>query len=118
DKLSLAVNYSDKTAVSTFSFADGAVAAVLKKDHPANQLLSYASISDGSLVDYVKVPCGGTRLPFTGSCSSREDCYLRVTDPGALDGIFSRIYLKNYLAVIHDALKNSGYSVQDIDYFF
>ena len=38
DKLSLAVNYTDKTAVSSFSFADGAVAAVLKKNHPANQL--------------------------------------------------------------------------------
>jgi 3-oxoacyl-[acyl-carrier-protein] synthase-3 len=118
DKLSLAVNYTDKTAISAFSFADGAVAAVLKKNHPANQLLSYASISDGSLADYVKVPCGGTRLPFTGSGSRREDCFLRVTDPEALDGIFSRTYLKNYLRVIRDALKKSGYTVQDIDYIF
>ena len=31
DKLSLAVNYADKTAISAFSFADGAVAAVLKR---------------------------------------------------------------------------------------
>ncbi|MDD1694266.1 MAG: hypothetical protein LUQ71_06035 [Methanoregula sp.] len=118
DKLSLAVNYTDKTAVSSFSFADGAVAAVLKKDHPANQLLSYASISDGALVDYVKVPFGGTKFPLTVTCSRREDCYLRVTDPQALDGIFSRTYLKNYLTVIHDALKKSGYTVQDIDHIF
>jgi 3-oxoacyl-[acyl-carrier-protein] synthase III len=118
DKLSLAINYADKTAISSFSFADGAVAAVLKKDHPANELLAYASISDGSLSDYVKVPCGGTRLPFTGSASRKEDCYLRVTDPQALDGIFSRTYLKNYLRVIHEALKTSGYSVRDIDFIF
>jgi 3-oxoacyl-[acyl-carrier-protein] synthase-3 len=83
-----------------------------------NQLLSYAGISDGSLVDYVKVPCGGTQVPFTGTGSGREDCYLRVTDPEALDGIFSRTYLKNYLTAIHDALKNSGYKVQDINHFF
>ena len=118
DKLSLAVNYADKTAISAFSFADGAVAAVLEKNHPANELLSYASISDGSLADYVKVPCGGTRLPFSGAGCRREDCFLRVTDPQALDGIFSRTYLKNYLKVIHDALKNSGYTVRDIDYIF
>jgi 3-oxoacyl-[acyl-carrier-protein] synthase-3 len=118
DKLSLAVNYADKTAVSAFSFADGAVAAVLKKNHPANRLLSYASISDGSLVDYVKVPCGGTKLPLTGTSSRREDCYLRVTDPEALDAIFSRTYLKNYLRVIHEALKHSGYTAGDIDHIF
>ncbi|MCK9580927.1 MAG: 3-oxoacyl-ACP synthase [Methanoregula sp.] len=118
DKLSLVVNYTDPTAISSFTFADGAVAAVLKKNHPENQLLSYASISDGSLVDYVKVPCGGTRIPLTVSGSHREDCYLRVTDPKALDGLFSRTYLKNYVTVIHDALKNSGYTVQDIDHIF
>ena len=118
DKLSLAVNYSDRKAVSAFAFADGAVAAVLKKDHPDNQLLAYASISDGSLVDYVKVPCGGTKIPLGESSSKREDCFLRVTDPEALDGIFSRTYLKNYLAVIHDALKNSGYSERDISHLF
>lgn len=118
DKLSLAVNYADKTAVSAFSFADGAVAAVLKKDHPANRLLSYASISDGSLSDYVKVPCGGTRIPLTGARPAVEDCYLRVNDPEALDAIFSRTYLNNYLRVIHDALKNSGYTLEDIDHFF
>ena len=118
DKLSLAVNYADKTAVSSFSFADGAVAAVLKKNHPANQLLSYASISDGSLSDYVKVPCGGTRLPLKDSCHHKEDCYLRVNDPEVLDALFSRTYLKNYLKVIHDALKNSGYTVEDIDHIF
>lgn len=118
DKLSLAVNYADKKAVSAFAFADGAVAAVLKKNHPVNELLAYASISDGSLADYVKVPCGGTRHPFSGTYSCMEDCYLRVTDPDALDGIFSRTYLKNYCTAIHNALKNSGYSVQDIDHIF
>ena len=118
DKLSIAVNYTDKTAVSSFSFADGAVAAVLKKNHPANQLLSYASISDGSLVDDVKVPCGGTKLPLTENLPRREDCYLRVRDPSALDAIFSRTYLKNYLRVIHEALENSGYTVENIDHIF
>jgi 3-oxoacyl-[acyl-carrier-protein] synthase-3 len=118
DKLSLAVNYADSSAVSSFSFADGAVAAVLQKDCPENQLLSYASISDGALADYVKVPCGGTRLPLAGTGSRNEDCFLRVTDPAGLDAIFSRTYLKNYLAVIDDALDKSGYSRGDIDHVF
>lgn len=118
DKLSMAVNYADKTAISSFSFADGAAAAVLKKNHRDNRLLSYASITDGSLADYVKVPCGGTRQPTAGAGASREDCFLRVTDPAALDGIFSRTYLKNYLAVITESLKSSGHTVGDIDHLF
>ena len=118
DKLSMAVNYADRTAISSFSFADGAAAAVLKKDHRDNRLLSYASITDGSLADYVKVPCGGTRLPMTGAGAGREDCFLRVTDPAALDGIFSRTYLKNYLAVISEALESSGHTIRDIDHLF
>lgn len=118
DKLSLAVNYADKTAVSSFSFADGAAAAVLRKNHWQNRLLSYASITDGSLADYVKVPCGGTRQPMTGAGAHREDCFLRVTDPAALDGIFSRTYLKNYLAVISNALESSGHTFGDIDHLF
>jgi len=118
DKLSMAVNYTDKTAVSSFSFADGAAAAVLKKNHRQNRLLSYASVTDGSLADYVKVPCGGTRQPLTGAGIGKEDCFLRVTDPAALDGIFSKTYLKNYLAVIQRALDDSGFHVKDIDHLF
>jgi len=118
DKLSMAVNYTDNSAVSSFSFADGAAAAVLKKNHRQNKLLSYASITDGSLADYVKVPCGGTRLPMSSAGACREDCFLRVTDPAALDGIFSRTYLKNYLAVISEALESSGHSVREIDHLF
>ncbi len=118
DKLSLAVNYRDSSAVSSFSFADGAVAAVIRKDCPANQLLAYASISEGSLADYVKIPCGGTRIPLSRAGSHSEDCYLRVTDPAALDAIFSRTYLKNYLSVIDDALETSGYTRAEIDHIF
>lgn len=118
DKLSLAVNYADRTAISAFAFADGAVAAVLKKNHEPNRLLAYASKSDGSLADYVKMPCGGTRLPFTGAGTDRDDCFLRVTDPDALDEIFAQTYLKNYLAVIHEAMEKSGYPDQEINHLF
>ena len=41
-----------------------------------------------------------------------------MTDPAALDAIFSRTYLKNYITVIQDALKNSGYTIEDIDHIF
>jgi 3-oxoacyl-[acyl-carrier-protein] synthase-3 len=118
DKLSLAVNYTDKSAISSFSFADGAVAVVLKKDIPNNRLCAYASLTDGTLADYVKVPYGGTKYPVTTFPVRDDDRYLCVTDPGGLDEIFASTYLQNYLKVIHEALDKSGYSVKDIDHIF
>jgi 3-oxoacyl-[acyl-carrier-protein] synthase III len=44
--------------------ADVAAAAVLKKGETANRLLSYASVTDGSTVDCVKFPLGGTKFSF------------------------------------------------------
>jgi len=41
-----------------------------------------------------------------------------VDDPEGLDLIFSRIYLENYLYIINEALRKSGYSSRDIDYLF
>ncbi|MEI6839777.1 MAG: 3-oxoacyl-ACP synthase [Methanomicrobiales archaeon] len=118
EKLSMAINYQDPRSVSGFSFADGAAAAVLEKNNSSNQLLAYAGITDGSLVDYVKIPHGGTKNPPSGYPPTENDFFLSVDDPEGLDQIFSRIYLKNYLYIINEALRKSGYSSRDIDYLF
>ncbi len=118
DTLSRAVNYGDKKALSSFTFGDGAAAVVLKKDARDNRLLAYASRSDGSLADFVKVPGGGTRIPCTGPAFRQEDAFLQVTDPDALDEIFAKTYLSQYLSVIREALEKSGYTEADIDHLF
>ena len=52
DKLSSILNYSDSDCLSTFIFADGAAAAVLKKGETSNQILQYYAITDGEMSDY------------------------------------------------------------------
>ena len=118
DKLSMIINYKNPRSLSGFSFADGAAAAVLKKNNASNRLLAYASITDGSLVDHVKIPHGGTRNPPSVHPNDENDFFLRVDDPEGLDQIFSQIYLKNYLSIINDVLRKSGYTAGDIDYLF
>lgn len=118
EKLSMAINYQNIRSVSGFSFADGAAAAVIEKNSSCNQLLAYAGITDGSLVDYVKIPHGGTQNPPSVCPSHENDFFLSVDDPEGLDLIFSRIYLENYLYIINEALRKSGYSSRDIDYLF
>ena len=91
---------------------------MLEKNNESNRLLAYAGITDGSLVDHVKIPHGGTRNPPSETPPDENDYFLCVDDPEGLDQIFSHIYLKNYLYIINEALRKSGYSSGDIDYLF
>lgn len=118
DKFSIAVDYSNTQSLSIFNAGDGAAAAVLAKDEPTNQLLSYASVSDGSLADHVKLPFGGTKIPLTREDTETRLRHLCVEDPEELDRIFSQVYLRNYVRVIREALEKSGYSLRDIDHLF
>jgi 3-oxoacyl-[acyl-carrier-protein] synthase III len=118
EKLSVSIDYRNIRSLSGFAFADGAVAAVLEKNYAGNSLLSYAGITDGSLSDRVRIPYGGTRMLPSVNPPEDFSCYLCVDDPEGLDRIFSDIYLRNYLSVINETLRKSGYSSRDIDQLF
>lgn len=119
EKFSNSIDYTDPNSLSLFMVGDGAVAAVLKKGETTNQLLNYASLTDGSTVDCVKVPMGGTRLPYTAAPASANRLnYICVDDPEGLDRILSLTYLENYMKVIRRAAEKSGHSLKDIDFLF
>jgi 3-oxoacyl-[acyl-carrier-protein] synthase-3 len=112
DKLSHLLNYADSAALSTFTMADGAAAAVLEKGEKTNRILAYHAMTDGSLADFLKIPAGGTRLP---DHKDRSKNLLNVEDPEALDRILSELYLKNYQVVVKASLEKSGYGLADVD---
>ncbi|HUU76352.1 MAG TPA: 3-oxoacyl-[acyl-carrier-protein] synthase III C-terminal domain-containing protein [Methanoregulaceae archaeon] len=118
DILSMAVDYTNTDALSVFIAGDGAAAAVLRKKEPGNRLRSYASRTDGSLSDYVKLPFGGTRLPPADGAANPRNMYICVENREELDRIFSVTYLNNYVRVIREAVEMSGRSVKDIDFLF
>jgi 3-oxoacyl-[acyl-carrier-protein] synthase-3 len=113
DVFSRLVNYQDERMISMFPGGDGATAALIRKGHGGNRILSYSGISDGSLVDAVRVPAGGTRVPDVGRGSSWQ-----IDDPEQLASVFANLYLKNYVHVVSEALRKSGHSVADIDFLF
>jgi 3-oxoacyl-[acyl-carrier-protein] synthase-3 len=118
EKLSSCIDYTDPRAVSLFTVGDGAAAAVISKGTSDNQLLEYASRTDGTTVDSVKVPMGGTKMPSCqADCDSRSK-WLCVDDPEGLDRILSETYLENYVRAISEAVSRSGYSMNDIDFLF
>ena len=123
EKFSTSIDYTDPNSLSLFMVGDGAVAAVLRKGEATNQLLNYASRTDGSTVDCVKVPMGGTRHPYTQMghdepASANRLNYICVDDPAGLDRILSLTYLENYVKVITRAVERSGHSLKDIDFLF
>lgn len=116
DKLSMLLDYSDVNSLSTFIMADGAAAAILKKGEPSNQILSYHAITNGKLVDCLKVSSGGTKFPVGGTEINDELNYLKIKDPQELETILSDMYLQNYGKVIHKSLEKSGYLIKDVDF--
>ncbi len=123
EKLSISIDYTDPNSLSLFIVGDGAAAAVLKKGEAKNQLLNYVSLTDGSTVDCIKVPLGGTRLPHAqgvhdGRVHDSRLKYICVDDPEGLDRILSLTYLENYVKVITRSVEKSGYTLEDIDFLF
>src|SRR5580693_1017505 len=118
DTFSRLVDYSDENGLAMFPGGDGATAALLQKDHPGNRLLAFAGITDGSLVDAIRVPLGGTRLPLRGGDRQAGLGCWQIADPEQLAAVFSRRYLDNYVHVVREALRKCGRSVSEIGFLF
>lgn len=118
DKLSILGDLSDKDSISVHHLGDGAAAAVLKKGEKSNSIGEYASITDGSIVDRIMIPYGGTRKPFHLTSAPMREAQVMIDDPKGLDHIFTTIYLKNYAHVIDRVLELEGKTRADIGFLF
>ncbi|OLT58407.1 beta-ketoacyl-ACP reductase [Moorena bouillonii PNG] len=118
DRLSSLVDYSNQDSLSTFMFADGATAAILKKGETSNQILAYHAVTDSEAVDCFKIPLGGTRLPFHSDNVDQSLNYMQVADREKLEKIISEVYLETYKKVIFKSLQKSSYTINDVDFIF
>jgi 3-oxoacyl-[acyl-carrier-protein] synthase-3 len=105
------LDYSNERSRFMFNFGDGAVAAVVARDAPANELLGSAAITDGSLSLHVKVPEGGSVHPQTDGA--------RFLDVDGLEEMKKRldeVSLTNFVRVAEEALGRSGASLAEVGY--
>jgi 3-oxoacyl-[acyl-carrier-protein] synthase III len=105
------LDYANERSRFMFNFGDGAVAAVIAKDAPANELLGSAAITDGSLSLHVKVPQGGSVHPETDGGR-----FLDVDDLDDMKGRLDEVSLANFVRVSEDALRRSGATLGDVGY--
>lgn len=118
DSLFRLIDPDESEVASLLIFADGAVAAVLKKGEASNRILNYSAITDGQFVDELKIPLGGTRFPAAEVTKEERSPYIQVSDAKKLDTILSKVYLKNYKRAIVRSLQLGNHEVNDLDFLF
>jgi 3-oxoacyl-[acyl-carrier-protein] synthase-3 len=104
------LDYDNHRSRFMFNFGDGAVAALIVQDGPANELLESYGVTDGSLSLQVKVPGGGS--------VNHENGYrfLDVLDPAAMKERLDDVSLPNFVRAAEGALRRSRASLEDVDY--
>jgi 3-oxoacyl-[acyl-carrier-protein] synthase-3 len=110
-KESQLLDYENERSRFMFNFGDGAVAALLTKDAPANELLGSATLTDGSLSLHVKVPQGGSVEPAVDGYR-----YLDVAELQAMKKRLDAVSLPNFVRVADDAVRRSGRSLDEVSY--
>ena len=108
------IDYGNQRTRFMFNFGDGAVAALVARDHPANRILETSMITDGSLSAHVRVPAGGSARPASAETVAGRQHFLDVSDPDAMRRRLSEVSLGNFLEVATTAVKQSGLSLRDI----
>lgn len=110
------VDYANERARFMFNFGDGAVAALLVRDHAENQILETSMITDGSLSLHVRVPAGGSARPASVATVARREHQLDVADLDGMRRKLGEVSLDNFLRVADEAVRQSGLSMRDVDF--
>jgi len=104
------LDYTNERSRFMFNFGDGAVAVLLRRDAPVNELLASHAITDGSLSLQVKVPSGGS-VSMNGGYR-----FLDVADPAAMKARLDEVSLPNFVRASERALERSGATLADVDF--
>jgi 3-oxoacyl-[acyl-carrier-protein] synthase-3 len=110
------IDYANERARFMFNFGDGAVAALLVRDHPVNRVLETSMITDGSLSLHVRVPAGGSARPASADTVAAREHFLDVADPDGMRDRLGEVSLDNFLQVAASSVQQSGLSLRDVDY--
>lgn len=110
------IDYTNIRTRFMHDLAASGVAMILRADYNQNVVLDGSVISDGQFSEDVYVPAGGTVMPITCEAIEKRLTYLDVTDPEGLKQRLDQLSMKNFVSVVDESLKKSGYTREDIDY--
>ncbi|WP_163100747.1 3-oxoacyl-ACP synthase [Peribacillus alkalitolerans] len=110
------IDYKNERTRFMFNLGTGGGAIILQKGVSSNLLLESSIITDGSFSEDVVVVAGGTKHPISKEAIDQSLNKLDVLDPQGMKARLEEKSMENFLYVIREALRKSGYSEQDINY--
>ena len=109
------LDYENPKSRFMVNFGDGAVAALLRREHPENIVLSSSFHTDGSFTDHVGVFGGGSVNPASHETIDSGMHLLDVNDGPEMKRRLDPITLKQFIQVTREALEKSRLASDEID---
>ena len=113
------VDYENQRSSFMFNFGSGASAMVLETDAGEDAVATVhesAAITDGNFSRDVIMHAGGSLEPPSEETLADDRHRLDVPDPDGMKERLGPVSLPNYLDVADDALEQSGFGRDDLDY--
>ncbi|EKN64511.1 hypothetical protein BABA_23223 [Neobacillus bataviensis LMG 21833] len=110
------IDYENPRTRFMFNLSAGGGAILLRKGHNENLLLETELITDGSFSEDVVVVAGGTKNPMTKEAIDSRLNKLDVLDPEGMKQRLEQKSMDNFLKVIRESLRKSGYPEADLSY--
>ncbi|MCM3728298.1 3-oxoacyl-ACP synthase [Neobacillus cucumis] len=110
------IDYQNPRTRFMYNLGAGGGAILLKKNHSENVLLETELMTDGSFSEDVVVVAGGTKNPITKEAIEQRLNMLDVLDPEGMKSRLEQKSMANFLKVIRESVRKSGYQVNDIAY--
>ncbi len=110
------IDFDNPRVSFMYNLGAGGTAVILKKGLNKNIVLSATAETDGSLSETVVVPAGGTKKELTAEGLKNNENHLDVIDSEYMKERLNEVSLENFVGVVKDSVKNSGYKMNDVDY--
>ncbi|MEH7112194.1 3-oxoacyl-ACP synthase [Neobacillus niacini] len=110
------IDYQNPRTRFMFNLGAGGGAILLKKGHNENILLETELLTDGSFSEDVVVVSGGTKNPITKEAIEQRLNKLDVLDPEGMKQRLEQKSMANFLKVVRESVRKSGYKEDDISY--
>jgi 3-oxoacyl-[acyl-carrier-protein] synthase-3 len=110
------IDYENPRTRFMFNLGAGGGAILLKKGHNENLLLETELMTDGSFSEDVVVVSGGTKNPISKEAIDQRLNKLDVLDPDGMKARLEEKSMANFLKVIRESVRKSGYREEDISY--
>ncbi|MEH7108759.1 3-oxoacyl-ACP synthase [Bacillus sp. JJ1764] len=110
------IDYKNPRTRFMYNLGAGGGAILLRKDYQENLLLETELITDGSFSEDVVVVAGGTKHPITHEALERRLNTLDVLDPVGMKQRLEQKSMGNFLKVIRESVRKSGFSEKEISY--